>query len=293
MRTKRRSQGTVTREKCFKLACVLVMLLVVASPGHSAPDRPLEDFLLQLHSISSIRMDAQAVIHAEMGSFSTGGAGSYMYLEQDKMFRITCQTDGNLGFLGNIEYGYDGETSLIKMSPSDTVSFNTSVDKEAPTAMPNPFFYPVAFLFDPEQCLLCRMSMERIIAAIENMTVENRGRGVYMIGSTEFLQVYKVSMKTQHGLRVPAFISWESSAGREVRMTFQDYEVVDGIVWPTAIDVRGNNRREDAKTRSQYFLTTLEFNRLLEPQDFRLTPGEEPPYPSNATLPPWSEAPNE
>ncbi len=292
MKTKLESQGGATIERCFKLVCLPVVLLAVVSTGHAATDRPLEDFLRQLHSISSIRMDAHALIHAGMGSFSTAGAGSYTYLEQGEMFRIACQTDEHLGVLGNIEYGYDGETSLVKTSPTGALGFNTSVDKEAPTAMPNPFFYPLAFLFDREQCLGCRMGIDQIVGAIENMTVENRGRGIYMIGSTEFPQVYKVSMKTKHGLRVPASISWESSAGMEVRVRFQDYEVVDGIVWPTAVDVRGKNRQQDARMRSRYLLTVLKFNELLEPEEFRLPPGGEPPYPTNATTPPWSEQPD-
>lgn len=256
---------------------ILSLLLVTAMPTmSSAAENPLSDFLDQIFRIKSVHVEAHGTLDLKMQSVSRSGDATFKYWEQGEMFRVLCETDPNLALFDDTEWGYDGEQSLGWFIKSNTIAANTSLDQQAPEAIPNPFFMPVSFLLEDEACPNCRPSIAKTIRARRTMTVPRppKGGNELVIGNTRYPKKYTVEVVKLEGMVVPHKISWPEGDG-EVVLTLGDYEWTDDILWPTAIEMRAKSPDEGISTRMTFYITTLEFNNEMTPETFKLTGNSE------------------
>ena len=255
------------------------LLLALASgvvPAHAEEGLgQLSSFLASLNEVSSIHLEADAVLRLSMDGVTRGGSGSFAYWEQGDWFRVQCETSDHLKLLGDIEWGYDGEQSRVWFKSEDLIADNTSVDQMAPTALPNPFFLPLRFLFEQEVCEGCRESLVRAIESSGDISVVTVGATSVAVRYGESDQSYLVEIVDVQGLTVPSRISWTSVASdSDVEILLSDYRKVGPLLWPMAITMLAEGRSSDMSMRTLFFITSLEVNEPYQRDQFRILGGE-------------------
>ncbi len=269
--------------KSFDRTVFLSVLLLssLALPIHGAEStRPASDrltpFLDQFSRIASVHLEAKAIIQLETPEGARTGRGSFSYWEQGNRFRIRCETDDNLGLMGDIQWSYDGEKSLLWLLESNTVTKNTSLDQEAPTALPNPFFLPVGFLFDANACPTCRASLDQVVQARDRWEAHVVQDGMTLRleteestdGSPRLVELVELDEPMAH-MWVPGTITQTlPDQDSRVIVRLSSYESTDDFIFPRSITVTTWASNEDAILRMELLITELEIDRPLPEESF-------------------------
>lgn len=215
-------------------------------------------------------MEAQGVLHLSMNGVVRAGSVTYSYLERGDRFRIRCETTKALGLLQDFEWGYDGIESLVWLLDMNVIATNTSLDRLAPTAMPNPFFLPVSFLFSNEACHGCRESLDEAIQARAVMRQTVSSDGTITVTSPRFIRGYEVRSRREQAMSVPEVISFDMGSGT-ITVELAEYKQSGVLLWPTRISVRTVDHTSSAIARLELLITKLEVNGELPDAMFRIT----------------------
>jgi hypothetical protein len=254
---------------------LVALTLSLSVPSQATGQDILGDFVNQLLTVESVHLEANAVLKLSMDGVTRGGNGSFSYWEQGDWFRIRCETGDNLKLLGDMEWSYDGDNSLIWFKSENMIAENTSGDQSAVTAIPNPFFLAVGFLISDE-CLDCRVGFSSVLQWRSQMSETPAGPGKVSVENALFGRDYLVEVIQVDGMNVPSRISWvDTKFDGDAEILLSDYQRVGSILWPTSITKKWAGRSTDASSRVHYILTTLEMNETYAKDVFTLTGDDE------------------
>jgi hypothetical protein len=96
---------------------------------------------------TAIHLDASLTIWRRLDSGAEAqGAGTFSYWAQGDRYRVDCVVDPKLQVLPSLTYAYDGTTLGVLHHDTAVLRLFSRDTGTQPTAAPNPFFLPVAFL---------------------------------------------------------------------------------------------------------------------------------------------------
>ena len=78
-------------------------------------------------------------------------------------------------------------------------------------------------------------------------------------------------------MEVPDRISW-SRVDTDFSVRLRDYEVTDGIVWPTTIEHTSTHTPGAVSTRMTFYLHIHAFNSPMDAETFRIENDDDHPY---------------
>lgn len=276
-------------------AAFLLLLVSAAAPTQAAQLDVLSGFLDQFTTVSSIHLEAEIVISIDGPNGPGLGSGTFSYWEQGDLFRIRCETEGIPGLMQDVEFAYDGEESLIWLLESNTLTENTSLTRETPTALPNPFFLPVEFLSRRSTCSTCRPSLDDIVQERPLLTVLDRRqatagasstgeagepqttepRTTLLLAKSEIGPRYTVDLAQRQGMWAPAVIRHTSpETGEEMRIGLAGYEQAHSLLFPRTITVETRHPGTGAAAEVTFTVKTLEVNESLSPDAFLIRVNE-------------------
>jgi outer membrane lipoprotein-sorting protein len=285
---RRRSSPAVLAAAAFLL---LLLLVSPAAPTEAAQPDVLSPFLDQFTTVSSVHLEAEIVISIEGPDGPLLGSGTFSYWEQGDLFRIRCETEGIPGLMQDVEWGYDGEESLIWLLESNTITENTSLTRETPTALPNPFFLPVEFLSRRSTCPTCRASLDDIVQERPLLTVLDRSRAIsggsstggeaeeprttLVLAKSETGPRYTVDLAQREGIWAPAAIrQTRPETGEEIVIRLADYRRAHSLVFPQTLTVQTQDVRTGNSAEVTFAIKTLEVNESLSPDTFSIRGNE-------------------
>lgn len=283
----------LSRRRPLRIAAAAAAVLVLgllATPATAAEADPLSSFLDQFTTVSSVHLEAEVVISIETPEGPVLGTGAFSFWEQGDMFRIRSETEGIPGLMKDVEWAYDGEESLLWLLESNTLTENTSLTQEAPTALPNPFFLPVEFLSRRQVCPTCRASLDDIVQerpllnVIRRSPATSAGSSIgeagepltsLVVAKGETGPRYTVDLAQRQGMWAPATIRHtHAETGEEMLVRLADYERAHSLVFPRTLTVETRHPATGASATVTFTIKTLEIDDSLSPETFRIRGNE-------------------
>ncbi len=270
------SRNIVTRAsaRSGRRSISLVLTLTFGLVAH-AKAQVLDDFVDQLSTLESVHVEAHATLRLTMDGVTRSGNGSFSYWEQGDWYRISSSVSEPLKLLSELEYSFDGDHSRIWLKNENTIVKNTSQDESTPTAIPNPFFLATSFLIG-EGCPACRISVGLVKGARGYMSESSDESGGLSVGNTQFNRDFLVEMSAVEGMDVPSKISWvDGTFDADVEVLLEDYELTNGLLWPTTLTMKSTGRSSDFSTHIRYLIKTFDVNEAYPKEVFMMNGDED------------------
>lgn len=148
-----------------------------AEPGTAAATESFATLVGQMAevftSLRSIHLEASALITIERAS-AVGeppepviGSGTFEYWAEGDKFRIRSTTDDRLGLASDREVAWDGRTFYDLALQDELLRTKSAVEEQTDvrTALPNPLFLPLDFLFEHAErssCHVCELRLNQL-----------------------------------------------------------------------------------------------------------------------------------
>lgn len=249
-----------------------LLLVALLCGSAQALGQELGSFVGQLNDVDSLHMEAKASVLLRMDGVTRGGDAEVSFWEQGDWYRLVFSTSKSLHLLADIEYSFDGDYSRVWLRDENVIYDNTSDDDMAPAAIPNPFFLPVSFLIS-EGCDGCRVNLNRVVQqhSLMSESADPAGQRAH-ITSPYSARRYSVATGILGHMSVPDQISWyDEEFDADIVVLLDDYEVTNGLLWPTSITMTSTGRSSDSSTQIRYRVTELEVNVPYNQEVFVLT----------------------
>ena len=108
-------------------------------------------------------------------------------------------------------------------------------------------------------------------------SVDESGR--LSVGNTQFGRDFLVDVIAVGGIDVPNRISWvDARFDADVEVLLENYDVTNGLIWPTAITMKSTGRSSDFSTNVRYLIKTFDVNEAYPKEVFTMTGDEDTAY---------------
>ena len=177
-----------------------------------------------------------------------------------------------------MEWGFDGKQHRVWLMEDNTVALDLSQGQQAPTALPNPFFVALAFLFDRD-AFADRLSLDRVTreaarltaGAQEELSPTERRLTVTTHGGTRTT----IDLRLTDGVWLPVRMIREiEGAGgpddpsHQQTIELRDYERTGRLHFPRTLSMRSSDLEAGARGVVDFTVTLLEIDTTIPAEAF-------------------------
>jgi len=286
--------------------CATIALFASLALSAASAAQPNAEFLRALQqlyaSVHSVHLRAAVEVSIRLPLYEghrtpLHGYGYYEHWEEAGLFRTRAWVDPRLGLVENLEHAFDGTNYQLHMLDTNTLAvevpqFLMAELQAVPTAIPNPFYLPTAFLAPSDDaCPRCQPTLKYLHSEstwAEKLALmgQSTAAAPRVYGGTRENKAYSFELLPQAAGRRPARIERLDRLDEQGQLTqsirFSDFAAVKGELgtygFPRRITVFSIDPRlppgEDVTVITDYTVEFIEFNGHLDSTLFTLSPDQ-------------------